>query len=46
VKGCDKEETLSQMDRQEIENVYRKLKELNDRYEKKFGFRFVVWVAG
>ena len=30
----------------ESEAVLRELADLNDRYEKKFGFRFVVFVAG
>jgi 2-oxo-4-hydroxy-4-carboxy--5-ureidoimidazoline (OHCU) decarboxylase len=37
---------LHHSERQELEQVYRRLKELNDLYEKKFGFKFVVWVAG
>lgn len=46
-QGLDKERTaLSDEEKKEIEEVFARLKELNDQYETKFGFKFVEFVAG
>jgi OHCU decarboxylase len=42
-QGYDRE---AGMDPAELRRVYRDLAELNDAYEAKFGFRFVVFVNG
>jgi len=42
-QGLDKE---AQEDQTEVERVYAELARLNQEYEAKFGFRFVVFVAG
>ena len=42
-QGCDREETQRV---QEMEQVYTELAKLNEAYEKKFGFKFIVFVNG
>eukprot|EP01104_Vermistella_antarctica_P004384 TRINITY_DN14840_c0_g1_i1.p1 TRINITY_DN14840_c0_g1~~TRINITY_DN14840_c0_g1_i1.p1 ORF type:complete len:172 (-),score=36.87 TRINITY_DN14840_c0_g1_i1:13-528(-) len=42
-QGLDKEASL---DPNMVTQTYERLQELNQEYEKKFGFRFVVFVAG
>jgi len=42
-QGLDKD---AQQDPQVVAEVFRQLKELNEQYEAKFGFKFVVFVAG
>ena len=42
-QGYDAEAGL---DREEVDRVYRELAALNQAYEVRFGFRFVVFVAG
>jgi OHCU decarboxylase len=38
--------TEAGMARLEVERIYPELEDLNERYEQKFGFRFVVFVNG
>lgn len=45
-QGLDKEVNVSDEERKEIEKTYEALRVLNDKYEEKFGFKFVEFVAG
>jgi 2-oxo-4-hydroxy-4-carboxy--5-ureidoimidazoline (OHCU) decarboxylase len=45
-QSCDKEQQLHEQQQARITQVYKELQELNERYEAKFGFKFVVWVNG
>lgn len=42
-QGYDKEKEI---EKEKIERIYQRLRVLNDEYEKKFGFMFVVFVNG
>jgi len=45
-QGLAKEVKSSQEERHKLEQVYEELAKLNAEYEKKFGFKFVVFVNG
>ena len=42
-QGLDKEK---EQEKEKIEKTYAELRELNEQYENKFGFKFVVFVNG
>lgn len=42
-QGYDREKAA---EAEKLARVLEELGRLNDEYEKKFGFKFIVWVAG
>lgn len=42
-QGCDKDKEMPQ---DAVEKIFAELRQLNEAYEKKFGFEFVVFVNG
>jgi len=45
-QGLDKEQKVNEEEKKEILETYEKLRKLNEKYEEKFGFKFVEFVAG
>jgi OHCU decarboxylase len=42
-QGCDEDAKLA---KEKVEKIYAELRDLNEKYETKFGFKFVVFVNG